>query len=96
MSSFAAKIDMAFALGITSPETHGRLGHFRKMRNHFAHTASITSFEDERLKPLMKLMKGDQEDLNPAQIFSSFVLKIRGALIEYMAKVDEHYRDKER
>jgi hypothetical protein len=76
LSTFAAKIDMAFALGITSEETHVQLGHFRKLRNHFASTA-----------PLLDPMK-DQESASVGgiDVFSKCVIKIRDTLTAYMSQ----------
>ena len=37
ISSFAAKIDMAYALGITADEVNLELNKIRKIRNLFAH-----------------------------------------------------------
>jgi hypothetical protein len=93
LSTFAAKIDMTFALGITSEETHVQLGHFRKLRNHFAHSLTVTSLEDPSTAPLLDPMR-DPESANVGgiDVFSKCVIKIRDALTAYMSRTDEHYR----
>ncbi len=51
-SSFAAKIDLAFALGITTEAVHQELNKMRKIRNAFAHTKHRLSLDTEPVKTM--------------------------------------------
>jgi hypothetical protein len=50
LSSFAAKIDLAFALEITTEATHKELHKMRKIRNAFAHTKKVSAWAPNRLR----------------------------------------------
>jgi hypothetical protein len=52
LNTFAAKIDMAHALGITSSFIHIELGKIRKMRNMFSHSEKLLSLDTEPMKTL--------------------------------------------
>jgi hypothetical protein len=52
ISSFAAKIDMAYALGITTDEVNVELNKIRKIRNLFAHSKASVSLDTEPLKSI--------------------------------------------
>jgi hypothetical protein len=52
VSTFAAKIDLAHALGITSEAAHKELHKMRKMRNAFAHSRAGLSLDTEPVKTL--------------------------------------------
>jgi hypothetical protein len=57
LSSFAAKIDLAHALGITSDFVHAELGKIRKMRNLFSHSEKLLSLDTEPVKTLFYALK---------------------------------------
>jgi DNA-binding MltR family transcriptional regulator len=50
LSSFARKIEMAYALGIISREYHRELTCVRRIRNAFAHTSNPIAFTDEAIR----------------------------------------------
>jgi hypothetical protein len=50
LGSFAAKIDMAFLMGLYSKDTWKDLGAIRKIRNEFAHNVLADSFEAGRVR----------------------------------------------
>jgi DNA-binding MltR family transcriptional regulator len=50
--SFAAKIDMAHALGITSEHVYGELQKVREMRNKFAHSEKLLSLDAEPVRSM--------------------------------------------
>jgi len=52
ISSFAAKIDMAYALGITADEVNLELNKIRKIRNLFAHAKASASLDTEPIKSI--------------------------------------------
>jgi hypothetical protein len=52
IGTFAAKIDIAYALDITSDAVHQELNKMRKIRNEFAHTTKPLSLDTEPIKAL--------------------------------------------
>jgi hypothetical protein len=52
VATFAAKIDMAYALGITMEAIHVELNKIRKIRNVFAHTRGPVSLDTEPIKSI--------------------------------------------
>ena len=61
LSTFNAKIDMAYALDITTDAIHVELNKIRKIRNLFAHSTSILSLDKEPIRPLLILWRGRQK-----------------------------------
>lgn len=56
LSSFAARVDLAYALGLISPVAYRNIGHIRTMRNLAAHSYRTTGGENEALtEEAMKL-----------------------------------------
>jgi hypothetical protein len=56
-STFAAKIDLAYALDITTDETHAELNKFRQIRNVFAHNKGRVSLDMEPIKTMFYTLK---------------------------------------
>jgi hypothetical protein len=52
ISTFAAKIDIAYALDITNDAIHQELNKMRNIRNKFAHTKKSLSLDTEPIKTL--------------------------------------------
>jgi hypothetical protein len=52
LSTFSSRIDMAFALGLITEEIKKNLDYIRKIRNHFAHYPTVTSFTDSHVRNL--------------------------------------------
>jgi hypothetical protein len=52
LSSFAAKIDLAYALDITSTEINEELNKVRKIRNKFAHSIQAINLGSDEIRPL--------------------------------------------
>jgi DNA-binding MltR family transcriptional regulator len=50
LSSFRARIDLAYALGHIPKALHREFHIIRKIRNHFAHHADVTDFSTQRVK----------------------------------------------
>lgn len=50
LSTFSAKINMAFALGLLTEETKKNLHYIKKIRNHFAHHPTATSFNTPQVR----------------------------------------------
>jgi hypothetical protein len=54
LGSFANKITMAYALKIITSDIYSDLNKIRKIRNTFAHSKDILSFESESIAPLLR------------------------------------------
>jgi hypothetical protein len=52
LGSFAAKIDLAFSMGLCSKDMWKDLTAIRKIRNEFAHNVLVASFETDRIRDL--------------------------------------------
>ena len=50
LSTFSAKIEMAYRLGLITCDTKSMLNMFRGVRNDFAHSFEFTSFEDQSIR----------------------------------------------
>lgn len=57
LASAAAKIDLAHALGWLGPNTYSDLTYLRKIRNEFAHSATILKFDDEPIRGMCSHLK---------------------------------------
>ncbi len=57
LSTFAAKIDIAYALDITTDAIHKELNTMRRIRNAFAHTKDSLSLDEEPIKTLFYELK---------------------------------------
>ena len=64
LSTFAAKIDMAFAFGIIPKELRDTLHVLRKMRNDFAHSSADIDFDDEAFKSRYAILVKATEPAN--------------------------------
>jgi hypothetical protein len=53
LSTFAAKIDIAYAIGVINELTHIQLHLIRRVRNHFAHRIQPLDFEHPEIKQLI-------------------------------------------
>ena len=54
LSTFSAKIDIAFALGLYNEETRKGLHNIRKIRNEFAHAPKPIKFYDQEIAVLCR------------------------------------------
>ena len=61
-STFSAKIDLGYRLGLLKPSLRASLHMLRKVRNNFAHTANVKGFDHQstqsRIRELIKLNSG--------------------------------------
>jgi hypothetical protein len=57
LSTFAAKIDFAYGLDITTDAIHKELNTMKKIRNNFAHTKQSLSLDAEPIKTLFLELK---------------------------------------
>ena len=69
LSSFSAKIDVAFALALLDKRTHAKLSIVRKIRNEFAHSSEPLSFESPVIMSLLSLARNPGEDSSDGRTF---------------------------
>ena len=85
LSTFAAKIDMAYALGIIPREMYEELGKIRKLRNEFAHSTDILYFESEKIAPrFADLKKPQTTETKPSALFLLCIKEIGQHLDNYV------------
>lgn len=58
LATSAARIDLAFGLGLISDQTRCDLHRIRKVRNHFAHEVAEGNFDTEPVRSHMRQMSG--------------------------------------
>jgi hypothetical protein len=54
LAAFSCQIDLAFMVGVFSTKPHHELHILRKVRNLFAHSLNVQSFEDQQVKNLVE------------------------------------------
>lgn len=69
LSTFAAKIDIGYALNLFGQETHNDLRALKDIRNAFAHTPDPLFFRSTQLAPLFQKLKGWTTKAHPHQLF---------------------------
>lgn len=79
LSSFSAKIDMSFALGLLDDHTRAALHLVRRIRNEFAHISSGLSFREERIASRCRSLNNERA-LSPRQRFVRATLALVGAI----------------
>jgi hypothetical protein len=80
VGTFAAKIDIAYALGITTDEVHAELNKFRRIRNVFAHKRGPLSLDTEPVKAKFYALK------RPVGITGSYAEQF----VKCMMIIDDH------
>lgn len=70
LSSFSAKVDVAFALKVISEEAYRELTLVRKIRNELAHSFEDISFRHPDVIPLCKQLKFAKEGGSNEEIFT--------------------------
>jgi DNA-binding MltR family transcriptional regulator len=83
LSSFSAKIDIAYALCITDRITYDRLTIIRRVRNKFAHSDEPITFGNQDILAILSSIKeNDDKELDPQMLFMSHALKIEQYLVK--------------
>ena len=90
LSSFSAKIDMTYALGLLSAETRSSLHVLRRIRNDFAHVAAGVAFREDVVASRCVSLCRDA-GLTPRQRFTRGALRMVGAI--YAAFQDAEHRE---
>lgn len=63
ISTFAAKIDIAYAFNLLSDENYADLHLIRKIRNEFAHSSEVLGFEKSRTENMVSRLQGQRRKL---------------------------------
>ena len=84
LSTFSAKIDFAFALGLYNKPTRKNLHIIRNIRNQFSHSTEPMKFENESISVLCrKLDIGDTSDLDNSRTkYLKFLERAQGTIGE--------------
>ena len=64
LSTFAAKIDIAFALGLLSDQDYADMQIIRKVRNEFAHSRSVIGFEKKEIADLVQKLNKPKKKID--------------------------------
>lgn len=92
LSDFANKIVMARALGIVTTEIYDELEKIRSIRNRFAHSSKILTFESEEVTPkLSALKKPSTPTTNSSEVFVACVRVVDDFLEAYLMRMGEQY-----
>jgi DNA-binding MltR family transcriptional regulator len=80
LSSFAAKIDLAFALKIIDREVKSGLHVVRDIRNKFAHAMTLAHFDKPELAEVFQKLPGWKKGANAKEIFSQQVVTLKNII----------------
>ena len=82
LSTFSARIDMAYLLALVSPLGRRDLHLIRKIRNEFAHNATLIAFEDEGISARCRELHHDvwKDDLPPRKKFIRVAMGAAGLI----------------
>lgn len=87
LSSFSAKIDMAYSLGLLEEDTRAALHLVRKIRNEFAHISAGLAFRQDRIASRCASLNSDRS-LSPRQRFVRATLALVGTLYAALKTVE--------
>jgi hypothetical protein len=90
LSTFSAKIDMAYALEIISDESRVELHKMRNIRNKFAHARKLLSFDQEPMTRMFyELRRPDVEGKNYLEVFTMCGTVIDDELEDFLVSMGE-------
>jgi hypothetical protein len=83
LSTFAAKIDIAFAIGLIGEFAHGQLNMIKEVRNRFAHRIAPLSFEHDDIKQFIKsnAMPGYPKDMAIRELYLTMFVAVGSFLL---------------
>jgi DNA-binding MltR family transcriptional regulator len=86
LSSFSSKVDLAYALNITTDNVHANLVIIKSIRNKFAHTAEVLTLQSDSIQALYRKLKKpiDPKKNNELDIFIECVDEVVSFLQEYL------------
>jgi DNA-binding MltR family transcriptional regulator len=76
LSTFSAKIDLAFALKIIDQESKTDFHIIREIRNKFAHAPRMAHFEKEDLQPVFQKLRGYKKGVDTQKLFDYHVVEL--------------------
>jgi hypothetical protein len=80
LSSLSAKSDLAFALGLIDAATYEKVSVLKKVRNRFAHSRKLLTFESEEIASLLRNSRAPGKHADNQTQFMSLVCEINGQL----------------
>jgi hypothetical protein len=90
LSTFSAKIDMAYALEIISDETRVELHKIRNIRNKFAHARKLLSLDQEPIRRMFfQLRRPNVEGKNYLEVFTMCGTAIDDELEDFLVSMGE-------
>jgi hypothetical protein len=90
LGDFASKIIVARALGVITPDIYVELEKIRRIRNRFAHSSKLLSFESDEIRPkLSALTKRKPIKANLSMQFVDCVVVINEFLEAYLVRMGE-------
>jgi DNA-binding MltR family transcriptional regulator len=102
LSTFSAKIKVAYLLGIVSHEVYSDLNRIRDIRNAFAHNLEIDSFVHARVAEKCALLENVQQEWLPSdeqsparKKFSKCAMAIEGILESCLAQSQRPKADRQ-
>jgi DNA-binding MltR family transcriptional regulator len=88
LGTLSAKIDIAYALGITSDHINTELGKIRKIRNEFAHSNKLLSLDTEPIRVFFDQLKRPPEAAGTyAEVFMACITAIVDFLEEHLLRM---------
>ena len=91
ISAFSARIDLAFLLGLITPDARRELHILRKIRNIFAHDPDNFGFEKEEIKSRCDELKyvTVQGDSGPREKFTNAMMGIAGHILITISDIEQ-------
>jgi hypothetical protein len=88
LGTFAAKIDMAYALDITTTAIHLELNKVREIRHKFSHSPSILSLDKEPVLPIFNsLVRPPGATGNYSEVFMACIISLDDFLEKYLLRM---------
>jgi hypothetical protein len=86
LSTFSSKIDLAYALNLTTSGVHANLIIIKRIRNKFAHTVDVLTLESTSVQPLYQKLKkpAQPKENSTVGIFIECVDEIVSFLEEFL------------
>jgi len=84
LSSFSAKIDLAFALEMFDEEISRDFHALRELRNEFAHTKTMLHFGSNDLQPILQKLRGWRKEAHPQRLFDERINALTVILTQHL------------
>lgn len=80
LSTFSAKIDLAYALELIDQETTTEFHAIRELRNEFAHARTMAHFAKGELQPIFQRLRGWKRESDSKNLFNERVAVLGATL----------------